>query len=127
MKAQILILMVVLFLSSFGMANATTFSAKKTKSVENQLLLNLNSDIEGVRVNSINSLGNLFSESSVIPLLEKLKTDASESVRISAALSLYKIGDERGLFAIKQAITFDESKRVRNICDKIYNQSLQAK
>jgi hypothetical protein len=37
-----------------------------------------------------------------------------------AALALYKIGDARGLYAIKQAIRFDDSERVRNLCTKFY-------
>jgi hypothetical protein len=48
-------------------------------------------------------------------------------MRIIAALSLYKIGDSRGIFAIRQAIKFDESKRVSKLCDKFYRAYLQAK
>jgi hypothetical protein len=34
-----------------------------------------------------------------------------------AALSLFKIGDERGLFAVKQAIKFDDNDQVKKMCE----------
>jgi hypothetical protein len=33
-----------------------------------------------------------------------LKNETNEEARIMAALSLYKIGDARGIFAVKQSI-----------------------
>ena len=53
-----------------------------------------------------------------------LKNSVEEELRIGAALSLLKIGDARGIYAIKRAIQFDESKRVRDICSKFYNNYL---
>ena len=39
-----------------------------------------------------------------------------------AALALYKIGDARGINAIKQRIRFDDSERVRKMCSTLYAQ-----
>jgi hypothetical protein len=76
-------------------------------------------DIE-LKASSVLSLGELQSQKAVIPLLKILKSDNDERARLSAALSLYKIGDSRGIYAIKKAIRFDESKRVQRLCSILY-------
>jgi hypothetical protein len=65
-------------------------------------------------------VGVLRCQRSVITLLQILHSSPSEELRILAALSLYKIGDSRGIFALKQAIKFDESKRVQRMCEIFY-------
>ena len=67
---------------------------------------------------------NLKSDEAVIPLMKILKNDENEEARIMAALSLLKIKDSRGIFAIKQAIQFDESERVRKMCSIFYQDYL---
>ncbi len=123
MKNQVIYTVVFLLIISFSITSARPFSAaKRNANIETNLMKNLDSEIEGLKVNSIQVLGDLQSTSSVIPLQQVLKNDKSESVRIAAALSLYKIGDLRGIFTIKQTIRFDDSKRVRDICKNIYNE-----
>jgi len=46
--------------------------------------------------------------------------NTSSAARIMAALSLYKIGNERGIFAIKQAIQFDADEQVKKMCSILY-------
>jgi hypothetical protein len=85
----------------------------------------LNSDNVGLKAGCAYMVGELRCQRSVITLLQMLHSCPSEELRILAALSLYKIGDSRGIFAIKQAIKFDESKRVQRMCEifyKAYNQ-----
>jgi hypothetical protein len=85
----------------------------------------LNSDNVGLKAGCAYMVGVLQCQRSVITLLQILHSSSSEELRILAALSLYKIGDPRGIFAIKQAIKFDESKRVQRMCEifyKAYNQ-----
>jgi HEAT repeat protein len=57
------------------------------------------------------------SEKAVIPLMKILREDESIEARIMAALSLYKIGDSRGLFAIKRAVKFDDNEQVQKMCE----------
>jgi len=54
-------------------------------------------------------------------LMKMLRNAEQEELRISAALALFKIGDARGIYAVKRAIIFDESERVSNMCEKFYN------
>ncbi|MFH0734841.1 MAG: HEAT repeat domain-containing protein [bacterium] len=123
MKNQVIYTVVFLLIISFSITSAHPFTAaKRNANIETNLIKNLDSEIEGLKVSSIQVLGDLKLESSVIPLQQILNNDKNESARIAAALSLYKIGDLRGIFTIKQTIRFDESKRVREICKNIYNQ-----
>jgi hypothetical protein len=91
--------------------------------VEN-LLVGINSDNEGLKSSSAYFLGELKSKEAVIPLLGILKGEENEELRIMAALSLTKIGDARGIYAVKQAIKFDKSERVRKVCSGFYQDYL---
>lgn len=93
----------------------------KVKEICYQTLLSgITSDNDGLRAGCAYMLGEVACDKGVIPLLKILHNDKREEARIVAALSLYKIGDSRGIYAIKQAIRFDESDRVRRLCEKFY-------
>lgn len=94
------------------------FSAKEA--CIKTLLQGLNSDNQGLRAGCTYMLGELCCDRSVITLLDILHSNPLEELRILAALSLYKIRDARGIYAIKQAIKFDESDRVSKLCEKFY-------
>lgn len=85
----------------------------------------LASDNLGVQAGCAYMVGELCCQRSVVCLLKLLRSSPSEELRILAALSLYKIGDSRGIYAIKQAIRFDESERVSRLCEKFYRAYLQ--
>ena len=85
----------------------------------------LTSDNEGLKAGSTYMVGEMRCQRSVVALLKILHSNQSEELRILAALSLYKIGDSRGIFAIKKAITYDESKRVQQMCELFYRATLQ--
>ncbi len=84
------------------------------------LLMGLNSENDGVQAGCIYMFGELCCDKAVIPLLRILHNDPREEIRILDALSLYKIGDSRGIFAIKQAGRFDESDRVKRLCKQFF-------
>ena len=85
----------------------------------------LNSDNLGVQAGCAYMVGEVSCQRSVVCLMKLLHNSPSEELRILAALSLYKIGDSRGIYAIKQAIRFDESERVSRLCEKFYRAYLQ--
>lgn len=89
------------------------------------LLVGVKSDNYGLRTSSAFLLGEFQADESVIELLGMLHNEESDDARIMAALSLLKIEDERGIFAIKQAVKYDKSERVRKICEKFYNHYLE--
>jgi HEAT repeat protein len=91
----------------------------KSSAIES-LIMGINSDNFGLRTSAAFMLGELKCEKGVIPLLRMLKSEDREDARIVAALALWKIGNAKGIFAIKQAIRFDESERVRKLCAAFY-------
>jgi HEAT repeat protein len=86
------------------------------------LLTALESDNAGLRESAAYYLGEYRCEEAVIPLMGLLRNDERESTRIVAALALCRIGDARGTFAVKRAVLFDESARVRTLCAWYYTQ-----
>jgi hypothetical protein len=121
---QVLILTVAAMLLAFSSALAldpqTTKSTVDIDKVEASLLNGLNSKNQGLIISSTQMLGDIKSDKAVIPLMHMLKSENNESCKIAAALALYNIGDERGLYAIKRAAKFDDNNKVRSFCNKFY-------
>ena len=111
-------LLVLLF--SITSLAATSNNKVKFRQIEDNLLVGINTDNRGLQVSCAYFLGEMQSERAIIPLLKLLKSGETEEERIIAALSLAKIKSERGLFAIKQRIKFDDSKRVQRLCEIFY-------
>ena len=125
MKTRLLLsafLVLVITVTSFGIIGP--HPVKKNVLNRDLIITNLmngiNSGNQGLRISSSYFLGELKSDEAVIPLMRILKNDENEEARIIAALSLVKIGDARGVFAIKQAIKFDSSERVKKLCSIFY-------
>lgn len=76
---------------------------------------------EGLRVSAIFMLGELEAKSSVVPLMGVLRNNTNEKARIAAAWALCKIGNEIGSYAVKQAVRFDDSRKVQLHCAWYYN------
>lgn len=89
------------------------------------LLEGLQTENRGLQAGCTYMLGELCCDRGVITLLDILHNSPSEELRILAALSLYKIGDSRGIYAIKQSIKYDESDRVSRLCEKFYRAYMQ--
>lgn len=123
MKRSTLLFSVFLFLifsiQIFPQETADKTSAEMDACFET-LQQGLNSDNAGLIAGCTYMIGEVRCQRSIVSLLNMLHNSDSEELRILAALSLYKIGDSRGLYAIKQSIKFDESKRVQRMCDIVY-------
>ena len=116
----------LLFLSDqiFSQGNTEKNISSKDCCIKS-LLQGLQSDNLGLQAGCTYMLGELCCGKSVIVLMDILHNNPSEELRILAALSLYKIRDSRGIFAIKQEMKFDESERVKRMCEKFYRAYLQ--
>ena len=56
----------------------------------------------------------------IIPLMDRLKNEAREPIRIFAALALYQFEDsDKGRFAIRQTALLDGSTRMRRHCTNL--------
>ena len=120
--ATVLLLIFFVFISYATAAEPVKEKRTINRDLAIQNFLNgLNSDNAGLTSSSAYYLGELSSTEAVIPLMKILRNSEKEELRISAALALLKIGDQRGIYAIKRAIIFDESKRVSDMCERFYN------
>lgn len=116
------------FLLLLLLSFSTTFANGQLKSeyskIENNLLNGIDSENQGLKLSSAYFLGEIQSDKAIIPLLEILHSSDEYSAKQVAALALYKINSARGMFAIKQAIKFEENAQTRRICKILYNQHL---
>ncbi len=128
-KLNFLLVILIPILLSIQIFPQTVPDYKRTadEACFNSLLSGIDSENNGLQTGCAYMLGEVQCDKGVIPLLRVLHNDKREEARILAALSLYKIGDSRGIFAIKQAIRFDDSKRVRRLCKIFYNAYLLKK
>ena len=101
-------------------------SPEKYEMAEVNLLIGIQSDNLGLRESAAYMLGELQSGKAVIPLMKMLRDDQRESTRIVAALALCRIGDARGVYAVKRATRFDESNLVQQRCAWFYQQYVDA-
>lgn len=130
MKSPILLFAVSLFLLLSIQIHPQETADQNSRDMEacfKTLQQGLNSDNIGLQAGCVYMIGELCCKKSVICLMKLLHNSSSEELRILAALSLYKIGDSRGIYAIKQAIRFDESKRVQRMCETFYKAYIQEK
>jgi len=108
--------------TSWG-ADKVPVTPKITKDlVVTNLLNGLQSQNRGLKESAAFMLGEEKASRGVLPLMQMLRDGDQESSRIVAALSLCRIGDPRGVYAVKQAARFDDSERVRTLCAWFYNQ-----
>jgi HEAT repeat protein len=117
----LMICTLILSTISFASSPERSKSSINTERIEDNLLEGLSSDNLGLRISTAYYLGEYRTERAVIPLIKMLHSEKEEGARIQAALSLIKIGNPKGVFMVKQAAKYDESKRVRNLCSKFYN------
>jgi HEAT repeat protein len=111
---------VMILLTGESFANPLSKKDSAIMKGEVNLLIALNSNNYGLKTSAAQILGDIKSEKAVIPLMKILKSSGDENLRIIAALSLYKIQNPRGLFAVRQAVKFDDSARVRKLCLNFY-------
>ena len=97
------------------------------ETVDQNYLEGVKADNLGLKISASYYLGERKSSKAVIPLMSILKSDKSPEARVMAALSLFKIGDERGIYAIKQAVKFDDNEWVKKMCNIFYQMYLTNK
>jgi HEAT repeat protein len=107
---------------SLGADKTLNGSVEKYAQAETNLLVGLASDNQGLKESAAYMLGEIKSDRAVVPLMRMLKDSEEESSRVVAALALCRIGDARGVFAVKQATRFDESTFVQQRCAWFYDQ-----
>ncbi len=95
--------------------------------IEQNYLEGLKAENCGLRTSCAYFLGEMKSEKAVIPLMGLLNSCPKVEVKLVAALSLIKIGDERGIFLVKRQAKFNNIERVRLLCERLYNSYIMQK
>jgi len=119
-----LILLVACLLASTAVAGERTEGAALSAQAEQNLLIGLASDNLGLQESAAYMLGEMSSDRAVIPLMRMLRSERA-SARIVAALALCRIGDARGVYAVKRASSFDDDAQVRQRCAWFYEQYVE--
>jgi predicted small lipoprotein YifL len=124
MKTTIRVLALVAMLAAVtasGLAGNNEKPSYDKNAAEQNLLVGLASDNLGLRESCAFMLGEIGSKKAVVPLMAMLH-DGVESSRVVAALALSRIGEARGVYAVKQAAKFDRSERVQKLAAWYYNE-----
>lgn len=94
--------------------------AKFDKAVANYLVA-LKGENDGLRRSAIYMLGQLEAKDAVIPMMKVLRSCRDAKCRIAAAWALSKIGNSFGVYAVKQAVRFDDDLKVQTHAAWYYN------
>ena len=125
---SVVVATVILFSANLFSQNFSECSVQINENqITTNLLVGIQSCNKGLCASCTYLLGEFCCKKSVIPLLDLLHNAQCEENRILAALSLIKIGDGRGVFAVNRAGIYDESARVRKLCNLFYKAFLAGK
>ena len=93
--------------------------AKKWKSAGQNYVHALQSGNEGAKMSAAAYLADYRLTGAVPALIEALKTDKTENVRIAAALALIMLDEKGCREAVEQASLYDGSDRVARFCEEL--------
>ena len=119
------IAMILILLAGESFGGTMTKQDSAIERGETNLMIAINSDNYGLKTSAAQILGDIKSDKAVIPLMRILHNSSDENMRVLAAYSLYKIQSRIGMYAVKQAIRFDDSRRVRKMCNNFYPDSMK--
>ncbi len=110
--------------NSFGERKDNPSNDFDGKIVQN-FIMGINSENLGLCKSSIYYAGYYKITGTVEALINVLNDNSRKPcLRILAAVSLYRIGDMRGIRAIRDVVQFDKIKSVKSKCSEIYNSYL---
>lgn len=116
-----LMFVLILFSSAYSQKPA---AAKLSKAAIGNLISALNSENDGLRKSAIYLAGKNKVQEIVEVLAERLTKEKEAGMKILAALSLYNIGDSRGMDMVQNAAISDPDLRVRRMCTAIFSEYL---
>jgi HEAT repeat protein len=93
------------------------------KKAEANFIVALACDNLGVRQSAANYVAIYRLTSAVEPLIQLLKTDKVESMRMAAALALVSLGGSPARVAVEEAALYDGSEKVSKFCESLLEAS----
>jgi hypothetical protein len=118
----ITIVTMMVAVSAFATPPKTTQYSKVNWSLaEKNYIAALCSGNIGLRNSAANFIAEYRLTGAVKPLIERLREDKVEQVRMSSALALVQLGDNEGIAAVKEAAIYDGSEKVAKFCEQLLN------
>ena len=105
----------------------SVFNEDEFSLIERNLLNGLKSNNEGLQISSAYFLGEMKSGKALILLLRLLSKSQTDYAKIIAAVSLYKIESEIGMYRIKWLSEFEDNEYLRKNYKRIYQAYLNKK
>jgi HEAT repeat protein len=118
------LLVIACAISAIAKESTLPPNANKTL-IEDNLFIGIASDNSGLQRSCALMLGKIKSDRAVVPLMAVLHNTTDENLRVAAAWALCKIGDARGVYAVKMAVRYDESTKVQATCAWYYENYVQ--
>jgi HEAT repeat protein len=128
MKTLIIVLFALL-LSPALSGQVTEFSVEKKSAIVDNLNNGIVSDNSGLQTGAAVVLYDLVNASylqsddasrAMIPLLKMLDNGKTDEERIAAALALYKLGNNIGIYRLRGVAIYDNNEKVSKVCKNLY-------
>ena len=118
-------LIAVILFAAFALTTIGNAQDEKRTYNENavkNLVKGIKSENEGLKKSSIYYAGKYKITDAVDALVDKMVKEKDPDTRILIALSLYQIGDYKGLEAVKEQALNDNDERVKSMSALIFNE-----
>jgi HEAT repeat protein len=122
MKQSITIALLTLIIAVSALATTPkTSTTVDWSKAEKNYLVALASENIGLRQSAAGYLAEYRLTGAVQPLIEVLRNDKVEQLRMAAALALVQLGNKEGIDAVKDASVYDGSEKVARFCEQLIN------
>lgn len=111
-------------MSAFATTPKTSTTIDWSKAEKNYLVA-LASENVGLRQSAAGFLAEYRLTGAVQPLIELLRNDKVEQLRMAAAMALVQLGSKEGIDAVKDASIYDGSEKVAKFCEQLLNSTSQ--
>lgn len=110
-------------------AQPDALPAEKKSAVVDNLTTAIKSDNAGLQSSGAIVLSDLIKDSylessdaskAMIPLLKLLKEGKTDKERIAAAVALYQLGNNIGIYSLRGIAVFDDNEKVAEVCRNLY-------
>ena len=114
----------LLFTTVLNAQKTITKTELKQKRMIGNLVNGINSDNEGLKRSAIYYAGKYKVEESVDALVDQLEMETSTENKYLISLSLYLIGNYKGIEAVKKVAAFDNDPRAKRLAAAVYYEYL---
>ncbi|MFA5832392.1 MAG: HEAT repeat domain-containing protein [Bacteroidota bacterium] len=113
-------------LSAFATTPKTSnYSKVDWLKAEKNYIAALSSENIGLRQSAASFLAEYRLAGGVQPLIEVLRNDKVEQLRMAAAIALMQLGNKAGIEAVKESAIYDGSEKVAKFCEQLINATSQ--